>query len=308
MADLVIVTYHSIDFGGGSLSRHAVPGQDFEAHLEAISRRHHLITPHELQAIGSPEELEDFLRDASRDCWILTFDDGYAEHVIAAERLHAHGTAGIFFVTTQTTRGEPLLANKIHLLDLRLGGLVRLAHAIAAELDRPVLDELIAQGTALSQSLQKAAFDSPQEKQIKLALQELDSDSDITAAIDRLVERCDPRAFGTTYASAAGLQRITEAGSLIGGHGATHRRLARMSDDDCAREIAASRVLVDRFHPAGPRHFAHPYGTYSGTSVEALVAAGFEFLYTIEEGRNPAGATNGRSLCRIDAKRIDAFV
>lgn len=310
MAEIRLITYHSLDLGQPTrLSRHAIPEVTYRKQIDLICNRHRLIGPEELAGLRTSDDLRHLARTSSRDVYLLTFDDGYIEHPRAAEILADAGGAGIFFVTSETLRGRLLLANKLHLLDLHAGGLGPAVQAIELAAGQLRREHLIEAGRTLLARVQKASFDTPGDQALKVALQELGLEEPLASAIDRALAAVVPNSAAEgLYADDSGLQQIVACGSLIGGHGRTHRRLPLLDDTVQFDEIAASAAFLRRFHPSGPQHFAHPYGTYNAASVAALTAAGFEFLHTIENGSvGPDGADPHR-LPRIDVNSLHAFL
>jgi peptidoglycan/xylan/chitin deacetylase (PgdA/CDA1 family) len=310
MAEIRLITYHSLELGQPRrLSRHAIPETTYRKQIDLIRNRHRLVDAKELAGLQTADDLRHLASTSSRDVYLLTFDDGYIEHARAAEILAEAGGAGIFFVTSETPRGRLLLANKLHLLDLHAGGLDSAVKAIERAAGEPWREHLIEAGRKLLARVRKASFDTPDDQALKVAIQELGVEDPLASAIDLAIAAVVPDSAAVgLYADDAGLQQIIACGSLIGGHGRTHRRLPLLDDAVQLEEIAASMAFLRRFHPSGPKHFAHPYGTYNAASVAALTAAGFEFLHTIESGSvGPAGA-NPHRLPRIDVNSLDALL
>lgn len=310
MAEIRLITYHSLDLGQPRrLSRHAISETAYRRHIELIRNRHRLVDAEELAGLQTADDLRHLASTSSRDVYILTFDDGYIEHPRAAEILAEAGGAGIFFVTSETPRGRILLANKLHLLDLHTGGLGSAVQAIERAAGESWRERLIEAGRKLLERAGKASFDSPIDQVLKVALQELGAEGPLACAIDLAVTAVVPDiAAIKLYADDAGLQQIISCGSLIGGHGRTHRRLPLLDAAVQLEEIAASIAFLRRFHPYGPKHFAHPYGTYNAASVAALEAAGFEFLHTIENGSVGSSGVNPHRLPRLDVNCLDALL
>lgn len=306
MAEIRFITYHSLNLGQWrQMSRHAVPEVTYREQINVIRRRHRLLSPEELAEIRTHEDLQYLARSSSHDIYIPTYDDGYAEHPRAAEILAEAGGAGIFFITSETTRGQILLANKLHLLDLYLGGLGPTIAAIEEKAGQPLQKQIIDAGRALLGRVQKADFDTREERAIKVGLQELGHVDPLSSAIDSAIESLLP--IGVTdglYADYTGLKYIVACGSLIGGHGRSHRRLPLLDDESKLLEVNESAAFVRQFHKNGPLHFAHPYGTYDNDTILMLAGAGFQFLHTIVNGALGPDEINHLCLPRIDVKQL----
>jgi peptidoglycan/xylan/chitin deacetylase (PgdA/CDA1 family) len=282
-----------------------VPEAKYRQQINLIQSRGRLVTSEELVGLRTRDDLQHLARSSSSNMYLFTFDDGYVEHPRAAEILAEAGGAGIFFVTSETLRGRMLLANKLHLLELHMGSLDSTIRAIERAAEKPLRRYLIDVGHALLANVQKAGFDTLDDQALKVALQEMETDDILTSAIDRVIAALIPAgATDDLYADDAGLQHIVACGSLIGGHGKTHRRLPLLNNALKIAEVEASAALVRRFHASGPWHFAHPYGTYDATSIEMIVAAGFDFLHTIMSGSIGSDGVDPHCLPRIDVKSL----
>lgn len=306
MAKINLITYHSLDLGQPlRLSRYAVSELSYREQIDMICKRHRLITPQELNSLRTDGDMRHLLALSSRDLFLLTFDDGYVEHPLAAEILADAGGAGIFFVASETSCGRLLLANKLHLLDLYSGSLSSAVQAIEVAAGEHWRMHLIEAGRELLTRTKKGSFDEPDDQALKIGLQEFGVEGPLADAIDRAIASVVPDgAAEGLYADRAGLERIVACGSLIGGHGRTHRRLPFLDEAGRFEEIAASFDFVKQYHPEGPKHFAHPYGSYNTATETALRAAGFEFLHTIENKIFEQGGNNPYRLPRVDVNSL----
>jgi peptidoglycan/xylan/chitin deacetylase (PgdA/CDA1 family) len=100
----------------------------------------------------------------------------------------------------------------------------------------------------------------------------------------------DPRS-APRLGSAAELRAVAAAGMAIGGHGATHERLA--GHHDLERELVDSRrSLRRRLGPLGdgePAMMSFPHGAYDRAALEAARGAGFRLLATSDGCLNRLG-------------------
>jgi peptidoglycan/xylan/chitin deacetylase (PgdA/CDA1 family) len=80
---------------------------------------------------------------------------------------------------------------------------------------------------------------------------------------------------GEPLLSADEVRALHAAGIEIGSHGATHRALTRLDDDDLAREAAGSKEALERLIGAPVTSFCYPYGDFDDRVVAAVRAAGY---------------------------------
>ena len=94
----------------------------------------------------------------------------------------------------------------------------------------------------------------------------------------------DAETPGEPLLSADEIHTLHAAGVEIGSHGATHRPLTRLSDDDLLRELAGSKDTLERLTGAPVTSFCYPYGDFDDRVVEAARAAGYRAATVIRGG------------------------
>lgn len=72
----------------------------------------------------------------------------------------------------------------------------------------------------------------------------------------------------------------------LGSHSATHRSLPRLTDDQLAREVVASREAIHQATGRRPQLFAYPYGHWDRRVLEHVRAAGYRAALTLDDGLN----------------------
>ncbi|MGZ6988913.1 MAG: polysaccharide deacetylase family protein [Thermoanaerobaculia bacterium] len=106
---------------------------------------------------------------------------------------------------------------------------------------------------------------------------------------DRLggVNDWDAETPGEPLLSADEIRALHAAGVEIGSHGATHRPLTRLSDDDLLRELAGSKDTLERLTGGAVTSFCYPYGDFDDRVVEAVRAADYRAATVIRGGISP---------------------
>lgn len=312
MARLVVSTFHSLAFEGlPTVSPTPFCGRVFEELVKAAARSGHLLSATDVAALRTRDALSDLLRTSDRDFHLFTFDDGYVEHLRAAEILEEYGAAGVFFVPSSVLSGEMLLVNKIHLLHRTYGSMDKVVAALEMVSGMRLFDRLLMRGRDLLNRIWKGTFDSDVDKALKVALQQDAQDEPLASILHQATEvvlkRMGLEAQGY-YLDRSGLRALVAAGSIVGGHGATHRRLTELSESERAAELSASKRLVEEYCSTDVLHFAYPFGSYNAAIEDSVVNSDFDILYTIEEGVNLEDSYNPFRVQRVDAIRLHDFI
>lgn len=115
-----------------------------------------------------------------------------------------------------------------------------------------------------------------------------------TGSGDRL-----PELFGGETLSWGEIRIMNDAGVDFGAHTLTHPDLTRLSPEDAAHEIAASRGVIERALGAPVTAFAYPYGKYDAHSL-AITQREFACACSDELGLFTASG-NLHAIPRVDA-------
>ena len=101
--------------------------------------------------------------------------------------------------------------------------------------------------------------------------------------------------------TASQLRTMAASGMEIGSHGATHRDLTQLADDELDTEVARSKGIFEEILGQTVRSFAYPYGVHDERVVAAVRRAGYELACTTASG----WALAGMDLYRL--RRITVF-
>ena len=112
---------------------------------------------------------------------------------------------------------------------------------------------------------------------------------------------------GEALASAEDLRVLADAGFEIGSHGATHRALTELSDEELERETAGSRADLERLVGGAVVSFCYPYGNFDGRVVEAVRRAGYRVATVIRGGISP-DLSDPLRLRRIAVRGTDTML
>lgn len=235
-----------------------------------------------LAASGRPLVPRHTFLDALRhrtplpDGFVLTFDDGLADHVDhVLPELERRGWWGAFYVPTgPLATGRALDVHRIHAQLGAVGG--------AAVLDalRQVLADEDARATAAGRQAYATHHDDDDTLTVRRLLNydvapgERTRLLDATAAILGVDAEVD-----AWYASTTGLRRLVDAGMLLGAHSVSHRPMSQLDPADQQREVVDAFTWLEGALGLsdGERTFCYPYGgaeTYDHHTIQALEGAG----------------------------------
>ncbi len=285
-APLTVVMYHYVrPIRSGPTPRlKGLEVDAFRGQLAYLRRHYEPVSVAEVIAASRGEHV------LPRNALLLTFDDGYRDHVetVCPLLLDARMTGAFYPIVDAVLHGQVLGVNKLHFvlaLAPDTAGVVEaverliLADPEAASL--PPLAELRAShrhATRLDDAdviyvkrLIQMALPVPMRKRISDAL------------FREFVTRDEAGFASELYASADELRALAAAGMHVGCHGASHPWMSRLDRAAQAEEVEQSLRLLD--HLGVPRTdftFCYPYGDYDATSLDVLGAAGCAAAFTAE--------------------------
>lgn len=262
---LAILRYHAVcDPQAG----YAEPGicvspAAFERHVRYLAAHY--------RVLALPEAVALLKRGATlpANAVAITFDDGYADNLAAAETLARHGLSGTFYITAGCLAdGQPFWPSELRAIVKALSvPVVRLSvNGSAMELPLQTVQDrqaAVRRLTRLYKSLTIPARDAVRE-QLRDAAQ-------VTSVPSPML----------TWAQLAAMHRL---GMTIGSHTVTHPNLPNAGLEDARREIEASKARLEGELGAPVTMFSYPNGgaeRYMTPEVARLVReAGYEAATT----------------------------
>lgn len=244
-------------------------------------------------------------------CFLLTFDDGLADHAeCVLPILQECGLRGVFFVPGSVLATHRLLsAHMIHMLLSTLGEEPFFAKLV----DRLDRTEFNAAWRASIDSATAEAmyhYEPPTMARLKYLLTVALPIDARQQVLDELFERhvgSSKRWSREWYLTWDNLVEMQSLGHTIGGHGYTHESLARLTQaerrDDLRRSAA---ILRDGLGP-DHRPLSYPYGRFDDATTDACRAAGFAHAFTTEKRWIDSGCDRLR-LPRFDTIDVEKIL
>ncbi len=242
-------------------------------------------------------------------CFLLTFDDGLADHAkIVLPILEERGLRGTFFVPGSILTDRRLLpAHAIHLLLSYLGE-QQLLDRVTAYLADQVgdTDWIASMDHAAAESMYY--YENPIRARLKYLLTIVLPRDVRNAAIDHLFERHVGSSVHWAQAWYLGwddIARMQELGHTIGGHGHRHEPYTHLTPSEQRRDMFEVAAVLRDGLGSGIRPFSYPYGCVDSETGAACKQAGFAHAFTTESRYIEPG-TDPFQLPRIDTNQVNA--
>jgi len=246
------------------------------------------------------------------DTYVLTFDDGFADHYTAVyPRLRARGITGAFF---------PIAGSSLHgeLLDVHKVQLILATETDPTELQSMATSFLRGEGCPdmvrflepdVSHRTTGGRFDNPAVRSLKRALQAELPRALRGATVQHLFAETvgvDPRVVAAElYVDLVQLQEMAHEGMEVGGHSLTHHHLDTLNDAELDAELAASLEMLTAVYGETRNDwvFCYPYGSSNERVKTAVSSAGFIAALGVGEGA-VVEASDIMDIPRFDTNKI----
>lgn len=305
---VTVVTYHYVrdtvspQFPG----LRYLPTRDFVKQLDALQKSHHFVRLRDcLEVITTGGELPE-------NAALLTFDDGYMDHYLTVlPILNERGLSAVFFPTAHIASEEHVLdVHKIQFVLAAIGDERCLVSDLFSTLDRVRTDySLPSNDYFLRRFLFPGRFDTGHTTLLKRLLQRELPQPLRTKIVGELFRRyvtLDEKGFAEAlYMHAKEFLKLKEYGMAVGSHGFDHVWLDTLAADEQAREIALSRIFLERLGvDRSEWTMAYPYGAYNGSLLEILRREGCRMAFTTKVGIAELRKNNLFTLERFDTNDL----
>jgi peptidoglycan/xylan/chitin deacetylase (PgdA/CDA1 family) len=219
---------------------------------------------------------------------ILTFDDGFKDHVeYVLPALLEYGLWGIFYVPTGMHQtGKLLDVHRIHLLIGKHGG-----KAILTRLENMIMDDMLSHDHVeeFRSHTYTRQINDDATRSVKKILNYFISYDHREEVLDALMDEFfgnEEQLVADFYATPTEMKRLQDAGMIVGSHTVSHKVLSKLSAEEEARELADSfEFLEEATGGLEVRTFCYPYGgfhTFSKRTEDLLTSLGCRFSFNVE--------------------------
>ena len=223
----------------------------------------------------------------SSDKFLPTFDDGFKDHIFAAEVLKKYNAIGIFFIPTSPLKNNIFLdVHKSHLILGKVKGLEALN-----ELEKYLYKNKI-----------NNFYDKKEKLKYKLAYDKLDDDMDKkefkkminyfgdlklkSKILDYLLKKFEiNKKSKDYYLNKKEIKYLVSLGMVIGSHSESHTLLSRLSYRDQIKELHNSKIFLEKIVNKDIDTFCYPYGgkiSYNSDTLKALKKLKYKLAYSVQ--------------------------
>ena len=270
---------------------HARRKNEFEAQIDFFIRHSSVINPFDLDAINY------YLKKDNESAFLLTFDDGYIDHLYCAEYLASKNINGYFFPSVNSLKGFLLDVNAIHIL---IGSREYSINTILSEVFNICREHKFSFNSYGNiKCLQKyiesfktdSRFDDKNVLLLKRLLQrDLIGVENRRFVIDKLINKFINKNISLQkeiYLDIQNISNMKELGMLFGSHGNSHSWLNNLSERGQIKEIKDSfdflkklKIISDR----DPKALCFPYGSYNQKTIEIMKSLNLDIGFTSKAG------------------------
>ena len=234
---------------------------------------------------GLVNSFEELFFDS--DKYIPTFDDGFKDHIYAAEILKKYNGIGLFFIPTSPLKNNIILdVHKTHLILGKVKGLVAL-NELEKYLNKNKIKNYFSQKEKL---VYKTAYKQNDEdvykKEFKKIMNYYGNLKLKTKILEHLLQKFEinikPKDY---YLNKKEIKYLSSLGMIIGSHSESHTLLSRLSYDKQFKEIKNSKTFLEKIINKNIDTFCYPYGgkiSYNNNTLKILKKLKFKLAYSVD--------------------------
>lgn len=248
----------------------------FKKQLDFLESNYNIISPDEFI-----DGIENTKIENSKESILLTFDDGYKDHLsYVLPEFEKRHLSGIFFVPNYYEEQKPIDVNIIHLLLTKEEYINSYLFFIQQYLEKR--SETI--NDYKKGVIFESRYDTKEVELFKNLLQwslPVEYRKEILESLlNYYFEYSYEYYFEKFYCTKNELNQIIGAGNLIGGHTVKHGWLGKYTYDQQENEIFGSTLFLNTLASQKHLTFSYPYGSYNLDSISLLKKYGYKAAFT----------------------------
>ena len=251
---------------------------EFESQVKFFKNSSTIIHP------ADSDKFHYFLKSEDKNAFLLTFDDGYIDHLYCARYLNSENLSAYFFPPINSINGEFLDVNAIHILIGKRGLEVK---TILEEIEKICLShnfylilnkkELNFQNYIEEFNL-KNNHDDKNTLMLRRILQkdligEKNKKYTIKKLLKKFINKTANELTKDFYLSLSNLKEMKNMGMYFGSHGNTHRWLYTLNPSEQKIEIELSFESLKRFKLISeqePKVLCYPFGAFDMNTLNIM--------------------------------------
>lgn len=265
---------------------------EFEAQIEFFRKSGEIVDPSDIQKI------KYFLKKDNQKAYLLTFDDGYKDHLYCAKYLYDRNHKAYFFPPINALNGDLLDVNAIHMI-IGLRGLeIKSILEIVAEECMSSNYLLTFKNQTINISSYFDLFDEKNEHDNRDTLMfrrilqrdligEKNKRSVIDKLLDKFLDKKSSDIASELYLNNQDLINMKKMGMLFGSHGMHHKWLNTLNFDKQKIEIENSIISLHNMSLISinePKTVCYPFGAYDLNTIMIMNKLNLDFGFTTEIG------------------------
>jgi len=232
--------------------------------------------------INSYEEL--FI---SSDKFLPTFDDGFKDHIFAAEVLKKYNSIGIFFIPTSPLKNNTMLdVHKTHLILGKVKSLEAL-NELENYLNKNKISNFFNNNEKSKyNSAYKKHLDDHNKKKFKKIMNYYGNLKLKHKILDYLLKKFEintkPKDY---YLNKKEIKYLNSLGMIIGSHSDRHTLLSRLSYKEQFKELNNSKIFLEKILNKSIDTFCYPYGgkvSYNNNTLKILKKLKYKLAFSVE--------------------------
>ena len=235
--------------------------------------------------IGLVKSYEELFEQSNK--FLPTFDDGFKDHIFAAEILKKYNAIGIFFIPTSPLKKNIIL--DVHKTHLILGKVK--SHEALEELEKYLKQKNIKNFFKSSdKSKFRSAYSGHNDLDKKIRFKKIINyygNLELKHIIlNHLLKKFEinmkPKDY---YLSKKEIRYLKSLGMIIGSHGESHTLLSRLSYKKQFKELNSSKIFLEKIINKKVDIFCYPYGrkmSYNSNTLKILKKLKFKLAYSVE--------------------------
>ncbi len=221
------------------------------------------------------------------DKYLPTFDDGFKDHIYAAEILKKYNGIGLFFIPTSPLKNNIILdVHKTHLILGKVKGLVAL-NELEKYLNKNKIKNYYSQKEKLKYKIAyKRHNDDVHKKEFKKIMNFYGNLKLKHKILDYLLKKFEinikPKDY---YLNKKEIKYLSSLGMIIGSHSESHTLLSRLSYEKQFKEIKNSKTFLEKIINKNIDTFCYPYGgkiSYNNNTLKILKKLKFKLAYSVD--------------------------
>jgi peptidoglycan/xylan/chitin deacetylase (PgdA/CDA1 family) len=235
--------------------------------------------------IGLINSYQEIFSDSNK--YLLTFDDGFKDHIYAAEILKKHNSVGLFFIPTLPLKNNIILdVHKAHLIVGKVKGF-EAVNELEKYLNKNKIDNYYNQKEKLKyQAAYKKYNDEFYKKKFKKIMNYYGNLELKNKILNYLLRKFEINVKSQDYyLNQKEIKYLSSLGMIIGSHSESHILLSRLNYKKQFKEINNSKIFLEKIINKNIDIFCYPYGgkiSYNFDTLKILKKLKFKIAYSVE--------------------------